>query len=51
MRHLLVLREGRLDGIVSLRVLLSLDADEKQIAIRLLSAYIHDIPVTLSPES
>jgi len=50
-RHLLVLREGRLAGIVSLRDLLSFDADEKQLAIRLLSAYAHDIPVTLSPES
>jgi len=50
-RHLLVLSEGRLAGIVSLRDLLSLDADEKQLALRLLSAYAHDIPVTLSPES
>ena len=50
-RHLLVLSEGRLAGIVSLRDLLNLDADEKQLAIRLLSAYAHDIPVTLSPES
>ena len=30
---------------------LSLDADEKRLAIRLLNAYVHDIPVTLSPES
>jgi len=50
-RHLLVLDEGRLVGIVSLRDLLSLDADEKRLAIRLLNAYVHDIPVTLSPES
>ncbi len=50
-RHLLVLDEGRLAGIVSLRDLLSLDADEKQLAIRLLNAYVHDIPVTLRPES
>ena len=50
-RHLLLLDEGRLVGIVSLRDLLSLDADEKRLAIRLLNAYVHDIPVTLSPES
>jgi len=50
-RHLLVLDGGRLAGIVSLRDLLSRDASEKQLAIRLLNAYVHDIPVTLSPES
>jgi CBS domain-containing protein len=50
-RHLLVLSEGRLAGIVSLRDLLRFDADEKQLVIRLLNAYVHDIPVTLSPQS
>ena len=50
-RHLLVLDGGRLAGIVSQRDLLSRDVSEKQLAIRLLNAYVHDIPVTLPPES
>ena len=50
-RHLLVLRDGHLDGVVSLRDLLRLDADEKHLVIKLLNAYVHDIPVTLLPES
>jgi len=50
-RHLLVLRDGRLAGIVSLRDLLRVDADEKQQAITLLNAYVHDIPVNLSRRS
>lgn len=48
-RHLLVLSEGRLVGIVSLRDLFRLDLDEKQEAITLLNAYVHDIPVVLTP--
>lgn len=44
-RHLLVLSEGRLAGVVSLRDLLRVDVDEKEEAISLLSAYVHDIPV------
>ncbi len=46
-RHLLVLREGRLAGIVSLRDLLNVDVGEKEEAILLLNAYVHDIPVVL----
>ncbi len=48
-RHLLVLAEGRLVGIVSLRDLLRVDLDEKEEAITLLNAYVHDIPVVLAP--
>lgn len=46
-RHLLVLREGRLVGVVSLRDLLRVDVDEKEEAISLLNAYVHDIPVVM----
>lgn len=48
-RHLLVLRDGRLAGILSLRDLLRMDADEKDETITLLNAYVHDIPVVLRP--
>jgi CBS domain-containing protein len=47
-RHLLVLDQGRLTGIVSLRDLLRVDATEKDLAITLLNAYVHDIPVTFA---
>ena len=47
-RHILVLSEGRLVGIVSLRDLLALDANEKDEAIKLLNAYVHYIPVDLT---
>jgi CBS domain-containing protein len=43
-RHLLVLDQGRLAGILSLRDLLAADIDEKQEAITLLNAYVHYIP-------
>ena len=43
-RHLLVLEEGRLAGVVSLRDLLAVDLDEKDQAITMLNAYVHDIP-------
>lgn len=48
-RHLLVLCEGRLAGVVSLRDLLRVDVNEKEEALTLLSAYVHDIPVVLTP--
>jgi len=48
-RHLLLLHEGRLEGIVSLRDLLLVDADEKALTLTLLNAYVHDIPVSFSP--
>jgi CBS domain-containing protein len=46
-RHLIVLNEGRLAGILSLRDLLAVDADEKDEAINLLNAYVHYIPADL----
>lgn len=50
-RHLLVLEQGRLAGIVSLRDLLAADADEKAEAITLLNAYVHYIPADLHTKS
>lgn len=47
-RHLIVLNEGRLAGIVSLRDVLAVDADEKDEAINLLNAYVHYIPADLA---
>ena len=43
-RHLIVLDQGRLAGIVSLRDVLAVDIDEKDEAIALLNAYVHYIP-------
>lgn len=48
-RHLLVLRDGRLAGILSMRDLLALEIDERDETISLLNAYAHYIPVDLSP--
>lgn len=47
-RHLLVLNEGRLAGIVSLRDLLVVELTEKDDAINLLNAYVHYIPADLA---
>ena len=46
-RHLIVLDQGRLAGILSLRDLLAADNDEKAEAITLLNAYVHYIPADL----
>ena len=46
-RHLLVLNDGRLAGIVSLRDLLAVELGEKDEAISLLNAYVHYIPADL----
>jgi signal-transduction protein with cAMP-binding, CBS, and nucleotidyltransferase domain len=43
-RHLIVLDEGRLAGILSLRDLMAVDLDEKTEAISVLNAYVHDVP-------
>lgn len=43
-RHMLVLRDGRLAGVISLRDLLAVEMDEKDEAINLLNAYVHYIP-------
>ena len=48
-RHLLVLCEGRLAGILSMRDLLALEIDERDEAISLLNAYVHYIPADLTP--
>lgn len=48
-RHLLVLKEGRLAGILSMRDLLALEIDERDEAIHLLNAYVHYIPADLTP--
>ena len=47
-RHLIVLDEGRLAGILSLRDLMRVDLDEKDEAITLLNAYVHYIPADMS---
>ena len=49
-RHLLVLREGRLAGILSMRDLLALELDERDEAITLLNAYVHYIPADLQSQ-
>ena len=46
-RHLIVLDQGRLAGILSLRDLLVADIDDKAEAITLLNAYVHYIPANL----
>lgn len=46
-RHLLVLRAGRLAGILSMRDLLALELDERDEAMTLLNAYVHYIPADL----
>jgi CBS domain-containing protein len=46
-RHLLVLRQGRLAGILSMRDLLALELDERDEAITLLNACVHYIPADL----
>jgi CBS domain-containing protein len=46
-RHLIVLNQGSLAGIVSLRDLMDVDLDEKAEAITLLNAYVHYIPADL----
>lgn len=48
-RHLLVLNDGRLAGILSMRDLLVLEIDERDEAIHLLNAYVHYIPADLTP--
>lgn len=50
-RHLIVLEQGRLAGILSLRDLLAVDLSEKTEAVTLLNAYVHYIPADLSPKA
>ena len=46
-RHIIVLDNGRLAGIISLRDLMAADLDDKDEAISLLNAYVHYIPADL----
>jgi CBS domain-containing protein len=46
-RHLLVLDNGRLAGILSLRHFLGVEIDERDQALNLLNAYVHYIPADL----
>jgi CBS domain-containing protein len=50
-RHLIVLRDGRLAGVLSVRDLLAVELDEKDEAINLLNAYVHYIPADLARKS
>ena len=43
-RHLIVLDQGRLAGVLSLRDLMAVDLDEKAEAIDLLNAYVSGVP-------
>jgi CBS domain-containing protein len=47
-RHLLVLREGRFVGIISMRDIVAQELVEREQTIELLNAYIHYIPVDMS---
>jgi len=46
-RHLIVLDQGRLAGILSIRDLMAVDLDEKTEAISLLNAYVSGVPAQL----
>ncbi len=48
-RHLLVVAGDRLEGVVSMRDLLFVDAAEKAAEIELLNAYIYAVPPVLPP--
>jgi CBS domain-containing protein len=48
-RHLLVLERGRLRGVLSMRDLVAVDLDEKDEAITMLNAYMHDRPAGSRP--
>jgi CBS domain-containing protein len=50
-RHLIVLDQGRLAGIISFRDAMAVDVDEKAEAITLLNAYVHYIPADIQVKS
>ena len=50
-RHLIVLEDGALAGILSLRDLMAFDLSEKDEAIALLNAYAHYIPAHLQAKT
>jgi signal-transduction protein with cAMP-binding, CBS, and nucleotidyltransferase domain len=43
-RHLLIVSGDRFQGVVSLRDLLEVEVDEKDYELKLMSAYIYDVP-------
>ena len=43
-RHLIVLDDGRMAGIISMRDLMAIDLDDKAETITLLHAYVHSVP-------
>jgi CBS domain-containing protein len=47
-RHLIVIDNDRMVGIVSMRDLVALDLDEKADTIRYLNAYVHCVPADLA---
>jgi CBS domain-containing protein len=47
-RHLIVLDNDRMAGIVSMRDLMAIDLDEKLETITLLNAYVHSVPGDLA---
>jgi CBS domain-containing protein len=47
-RHLIVLDDERMVGVVSMRDLLAVDLDEKVDTITFLNAYVHDVPPDLA---
>jgi len=48
-RHLIVLDENRMSGVVSLRDLIAVDLNEKAEELSLLNAYVHHIPGSVQP--
>jgi CBS domain-containing protein len=47
-RHLIVLDNGRMAGIVSMRDLMAVDLDDKVETITLLNAYVHYVPADIA---
>lgn len=50
LRHLLVLRDGRLAGIVSMRDFIRRELEDRDEALTLLNAYVHQVPPDLTPK-
>jgi CBS domain-containing protein len=50
-RHLPVIAEGQLAGIVSVRDLLAAEVHEKSEALSLLNSYVHDVPLNLGTQA
>jgi CBS domain-containing protein len=50
-RHLIVLDQGRLAGLISFRDVMEVESDERAEAITLLNAYVHYIPADIQPKA